>query len=272
MPINNSLPALSTAAKGGLPVADQGPGGKIGRGGVEGGQTFEQHVGQQGERRYSLPAPPAGSEAGGRGVLHGGDAGGDDRGQGVGLEMGKIMSFGLDSQHDPLGPLGFASTPPMLAEIGSPLQGTPSPEAAKGRGGRFHQRRGSGESEALSVAGMMMAASHGGGGVTGSCNEVEQTLAGQELRHSLNQLLQTLSVLSALLSAWGLTIYASPAADCRCFGEGAKLAAIVLEWMTLGLFFLTVCCSVAVMIDVEGVPSVILGFHLENRNNQMIHR
>ena len=57
-----------------------------------------------------------------------------------------------------------------------------------------------------------------------------------------------------------------PPPEPQCHGEPALRAIIVVEWMAMGCFFLTIGLTVVLALDIDGVPNRLLPLHLEQSN------
>ena len=59
-------------------------------------------------------------------------------------------------------------------------------------------------------------------------------------------------------------IYAQPPTNAPCYGAIGLKAIIALEWLAMGCFYLTICISVVLSLDVDGVPDRLLPLHLHH--------
>eukprot|EP00930_Biecheleria_cincta_P067318 TRINITY_DN5382_c0_g1_i3.p1 TRINITY_DN5382_c0_g1~~TRINITY_DN5382_c0_g1_i3.p1 ORF type:complete len:207 (-),score=17.97 TRINITY_DN5382_c0_g1_i3:142-762(-) len=84
----------------------------------------------------------------------------------------------------------------------------------------------------------------------------------KDLRETLNSSLQNLGLVAAFMTALAGAIYTSPAEDPKCFGTTALHWQIGLCWCSMGMFFFTICATVLLANDVQGIPDDLLLGHL----------
>ena len=78
--------------------------------------------------------------------------------------------------------------------------------------------------------------------------------------NSIHDNMKTLGLLGALLSSWAVAIYAGevPLDEGLCYGRVILKATYVVQWVGLGFFFLCVTSTLAIILDLSGVPQVSL--------------
>jgi hypothetical protein len=86
----------------------------------------------------------------------------------------------------------------------------------------------------------------------------------QTLRQALKDSLTNIGILTAFLCTLGCAAYVEPTAEPKCYGEtGLNLVAIIL-WISMGMFFLAITCTITLALDIDGVPDSLLIPHLED--------
>ena len=118
----------------------------------------------------------------------------------------------------------------------------------------------------------------GGGHSTRSYLNEDETIKAKkaiatDVAISINETMKTLGLLAALLSSWAVAIYAgeAPLDGGLCFGRPMVQAAYVVYWVCLGFFFLCVSCSLAIIVDLNGVPQKYLFQHLQHKYVRVIY-
>ena len=86
------------------------------------------------------------------------------------------------------------------------------------------------------------------------------------LKSTITSHLTNLGLIAALLSSWGVSVYAEGTHDDggRCLGEVGIKSAVALFWFSLGFFFLCVCSTIALQVDLNGVPEFFFIEHFRN--------
>lgn len=84
---------------------------------------------------------------------------------------------------------------------------------------------------------------------------------------SINETMKTVGLLAALLSSWAVSVYSGevPLDGGLCFGRPMAQAVYVVHWMSLEFFFLCVSSSLAIILDLNGVPQKYLFHHLKQK-------
>ena len=91
----------------------------------------------------------------------------------------------------------------------------------------------------------------------------DKELNASHLRDSISSHNVNLGVLAAFMTALAAAIYVSPPSEPKCFGEIAIGIQLVLEWIAMGCFFITIITTVVICSDLEGVPNHLLLLHLQ---------
>ena len=88
-------------------------------------------------------------------------------------------------------------------------------------------------------------------------NNVRKAVA-NDVAYSINENMKTLGLLGALLSSWAVAIYAGevPLDEGLCYGRAMLKATYVVQWIGLGFFFICVTSTLAIILDLSGVPQV----------------
>ena len=85
-----------------------------------------------------------------------------------------------------------------------------------------------------------------------------------KLRETLTNGLVSLGVLAAFLCSLGGAIYVSPPPDPICRGMESVQLILILEWLSMGCFFLVIIVTVILAADMDGVPDDFLVIHLRD--------
>ena len=91
----------------------------------------------------------------------------------------------------------------------------------------------------------------------------DKELNASHLRNSISSHNVNLGVLAAFMTALAAAIYVSPPSEPKCFGEIAIGIQLVLEWIAMGCFFITIITTVVICSDLQGVPNHLLLLHLQ---------
>lgn len=92
-----------------------------------------------------------------------------------------------------------------------------------------------------------------------------------EIRDSINGSLINVGVLAALMMALAGAIYVDPPEPPgRCHGEPMLMAEMVIVWMAMGFFFFSTISSVVLYMDLDGIPSDMLLYHLQSSQTPYI--
>ena len=84
----------------------------------------------------------------------------------------------------------------------------------------------------------------------------------QRLRLTLSNSLVNMGLLSAFMCALANGIYANPPEDPVCRGAAAVIQMTIVEWVSMGCFFLVIILTVILAADMDGVPDDLLFRHL----------
>jgi hypothetical protein len=84
----------------------------------------------------------------------------------------------------------------------------------------------------------------------------------QRLRLTLSNSLVNMGLLSAFMCALANGIYANPPEDPVCRGAAAVTQMTIVEWVSMGCFFLVIILTVILAADMDGVPDDLLFRHL----------
>lgn len=84
----------------------------------------------------------------------------------------------------------------------------------------------------------------------------------QRLRLTLSNSLVNMGLLSAFMCALANGIYANPPEDPVCKGPAAVTQMTIIEWVSMGCFFLVIILTVILAADMDGVPDDVLFRHL----------
>ena len=84
----------------------------------------------------------------------------------------------------------------------------------------------------------------------------------QRLRLTLSNSLVNMGLLSAFMCALANGIYANPPEDPVCRGAVAVNQMTIVEWVSMGCFFLVIILTVILATDMDGVPDDMLFRHL----------
>jgi hypothetical protein len=95
-----------------------------------------------------------------------------------------------------------------------------------------------------------------------SKGSVDEDVSVQRLRTTLTNSLVNMGLLSAFMCALANGIYANPPGDPMCRGESAVRTMTIIEWVSMGCFFLTIILTVILASDMDGVPDDLLVRHL----------
>lgn len=87
------------------------------------------------------------------------------------------------------------------------------------------------------------------------CNEIRSTIHGT---------LHNLAIMSAFMTSLAASIYASPPEEPQCWGQPGNAVVAVIEWLSMGCFFTSMILSIALSMDLDGVPDLLLVIHLNN--------
>jgi len=78
---------------------------------------------------------------------------------------------------------------------------------------------------------------------------------------SINQ--QNLCLISGFMCSLAGAVYTNPPEEGLCLGDTGVIATSVIQWFAMGFFFLTICGSVLLASDIDGVPDILLVAHLK---------
>ncbi len=84
----------------------------------------------------------------------------------------------------------------------------------------------------------------------------------QRLRLTLSNSLVNMGLLSAFMCALANGIYANPPEHPVCRGAAAVTQMTIIEWVSMGCFFLVIILTVILATDMDGVPDDVLFRHL----------
>ena len=84
----------------------------------------------------------------------------------------------------------------------------------------------------------------------------------QRLRLTLSNSLVNMGLLSAFMCALAHGIYANPPEHPVCRGAAAVTQMTIIEWVSMGCFFLVIILTVILATDMDGVPDDVLFRHL----------
>ena len=84
----------------------------------------------------------------------------------------------------------------------------------------------------------------------------------QRLRLTLSNSLVNMGLLSAFMCALANGIYANPPEHPVCRGAAAVTQMTIIEWVSMGCFFLVIILTVILATDMDGVPDDMLFRHL----------
>lgn len=91
---------------------------------------------------------------------------------------------------------------------------------------------------------------------------VGEDVGAQRLRTTLTNSLVNMGLLSAFMCALANGIYANPPDDPKCLGESSVKTVYIIEWVSMGCFFLVIILTVILASDMDGVPDDLLVRHL----------
>ena len=85
----------------------------------------------------------------------------------------------------------------------------------------------------------------------------------QILRDTVKTSLINLGLISAFLCTLANAIYVNPPSKLRCGGKTRIEAVWIIEWVSMGCFFLVIVLTVILSTDLDGMPDEMLVFHLK---------
>jgi hypothetical protein len=80
----------------------------------------------------------------------------------------------------------------------------------------------------------------------------------EELRHGCISSLQNIAMVSALMSGWIISVYVGTVQISKCGGDMFIYITLYSAWITLGFFFVAILTSLAILVDIDGVPSQLI--------------
>ena len=86
----------------------------------------------------------------------------------------------------------------------------------------------------------------------------------QQLRNTMSNSLINTAILSVFLCALGDAIYVSPPLDPKCRGETGVQMVYIIEWCSMGCFFLVIVLTFILLTDMDGLPDDFLVNHLQD--------
>ena len=92
-----------------------------------------------------------------------------------------------------------------------------------------------------------------------------------ELRGMIRSQMTNAGILASFLCALANAIYVEPPAVPHCLGRRGLDVVLVIEWIAMGCFFVTIMTSVVLSSDVDGVPDDMLHLHLCRASVQYLH-
>ena len=96
-----------------------------------------------------------------------------------------------------------------------------------------------------------------------SKGSVDEDVSVQRLRTTLTNSLVNMGLLSAFMCALANGIYANPPGDPMCRGESAVRTMTIIEWVSMGCYFLVIMLTIILSTDMDGLPDETLIFHLK---------
>lgn len=95
--------------------------------------------------------------------------------------------------------------------------------------------------------------------------EFEEALAG-DVSSCVTGQIEAIGLIAALLSTWGVSVYVGnpPPDGGLCFGSTGVKASLVSFWVCLGFFFVSVCSTLVILDDLEGVPTALFLNHVHS--------
>lgn len=85
----------------------------------------------------------------------------------------------------------------------------------------------------------------------------------ETLRNNISINQQNLCLISGFMCALAGAVYSNPPEEGLCLGDTGVIATSVIQWFAMGFFFLTICGSVLLASDIDGVPDMLLVAHLQ---------
>jgi len=99
--------------------------------------------------------------------------------------------------------------------------------------------------------------------------DVDEDVATQRLRSTLINSFVNQGLLSAFMCALANGIYVNPPEDPKCRGDSGVKTIYIIEWVSMGCFFLVIILTVILASDMDGVPDYLLLRHL--KTNLMLY-
>ena len=85
----------------------------------------------------------------------------------------------------------------------------------------------------------------------------------QILRDTVKTSLINLGLISAFLCTLANAIYVNPPSELRCGGQTRIEAVWIIEWVSMGCYFLVIMLTIILATDMDGLPDETLIFHLK---------
>lgn len=91
----------------------------------------------------------------------------------------------------------------------------------------------------------------------------------EDIRNCIYGNLQNLGVISAFMCALAGNIYVEPVEESECYKSNGLVAMFWLEWVSIGMFFLSISMTFILANDINAVPNSLLLVHL--RRTEYLH-
>jgi hypothetical protein len=91
----------------------------------------------------------------------------------------------------------------------------------------------------------------------------------EDLRSCVHGNLQNLGVISAFMCALAGNIYTEPVEDPECYEKNGLVIMFWLEWLAMGIFFLSISMTFILSNDINAIPNSLLLVHL--RRTELLH-